>query len=372
MANAIHNNHLLLPDLEIRLERRIKFFFLLPTLILRKIKGTKGINELIRLRLHQWKLGQLEDMITDLQTDISIVHIPTEHEPPLPSSNAFNIRRGVELISEGQVGRGYKALLSKGVSNPGEDHIKDQMKEKFPPRKTPIATPTDDRWECPRATLDREVFRKCIEKLKGQVSPGLTGFRNEHIQALLFSDGATAGPLAKSAFDCLFQVSRDITLGLMPWYFYQVWNGTSLTALNKKDPLDLEEGELMDCRPVCKGESLRKVITKALYSPYLSTIRKVCDPCQFGIGTSGGGSQLVMAIQLLLEANPSWTVISLDIRNAFNEIKRTAVLEALWENLALRPLWYYNFRCKTVNGFVGLGYGPSMQPAPFTCSEGEK
>jgi hypothetical protein len=79
-----------------------------------------------------------------------------------------------------------------------------------------------------------------------------------------------------------------------------------------------------------------------------------------------------MAIQLLLEANPSWTVISLDISNAFNEIKRTAVLEALWENLALRPLWYYNFRCKTVNGFVGLGYGPSMEPAPFTCSEGEK
>ena len=78
----------------------------------------------------------------------------------------------------------------------------------------------------------------------------------------------------------------------------------------------------MDCRPVCKGESLQKVITKELYSPFMGKIREKCEPCQFGIGTKGSGSQLVMAITLLLEANPSWVVIALDIINAFNEIEK--------------------------------------------------
>ena len=127
----------------------------------------------------------------------------------------------------------------------------------------------------------------------------------------------------------------------------------------------------MDCRPVCKGESLRKVITKALYSPFMGKIREICKPCQSGIGTKGGGSQLVMAITLLLKASPGRVVIALDVVNAFNEIERQSVVEAIWDDEAIRPLWYYNMRCKTVAGFVGLGYRPGMVQAPFCCEEGE-
>jgi len=46
------------------------------------------------------------------------------------------------------------------------------------------------------------------------------------------------------------------------------------------------------------------------------------EPSQFAVGTNGGGSQLIMAITLLLEANPDWVVITLDISNAYNEIQR--------------------------------------------------
>ena len=178
--------------------------------------------------------------------------------------------------------------------------------------------------------------------------------------------------LAKQAFDELFAVANNIVQGKLPWYFYQAWNGTSLTALNKKGREELHEGETMDCRPVCKGESLRKVITKALYAPFMEAIREKCDPCQFSIGTKGGGSQLVLAITLLLEANPEWVVVALDIVNTFNESERKLVLESIWEDEDLRPLWYYNMRCKTVAGFVGFWYGPGMVKVLFRSEEGEK
>jgi len=65
-------------------------------------------------------------------------------------------------------------------------------------------------------------------------------------------------------------------------------------------------------------------------------------------------------------------MIALDIVNAFNEIERQSVLEAIWDDEEIRPLWYYNMRCKTVAGFVGLGYRPGMVQPPFCCEEGER
>ena len=76
----------------------------------------------------------------------------------------------------------------------------------------------------------------------------------------------------------------------------------------------------MDCRPVCKGDLLRKVITKALYAPFMERIQEICNPCQFGVSKKGGSAQLTMTLRLLMEANPELVCIALDIKNAFNEL----------------------------------------------------
>jgi len=72
----------------------------------------------------------------------------------------------------------------------------------------------------------------------------------------------------------------------------------------------------MDCRPICKGEAIKKVITKTLYKPYMNKTKAGCEPSHFAVETNGGGSQLIMSITLLLEANPDWVIIALDISNA--------------------------------------------------------
>ncbi len=115
-------------------------------------------------------------------------------------------------------------------------------------------------------------------QLKSQVSPGLSGFRYEHLQALLFSEHSKADRLAKSAFDKLHSLSNDIVQDRLQWNFYQIWNGSSLTALFEKDTADLEVNEIMDCRPICKGEAIKKVITKGLYKCYMNKIKAGCEP----------------------------------------------------------------------------------------------
>ena len=235
VANGIHHQHHLATELELKLERRIKMFFLISTLIF-WIKGEEGLKKIIRARINLWRNNQWTTLIDDPEKDIYKTHSSSadNSRSPASSTKSFNVRRGIELITAGQMSRGSKALLSKGFSDANREEIKCKMQSKFPKWKKLVVEPTETQWESERASLDRDIFRKCIMKLRGQVSPGLTGFRNEHIIVLLFSDASNADMLAKSAFDELFALSNDIVQGKLPWYFYQAWNGTSLTALNKK------------------------------------------------------------------------------------------------------------------------------------------
>ena len=114
--------------------------------------------------------------------------------------------------------RGSKALLSKGVSSANtNENIKAQMEAKFPKRKKEIENPTAEQWEHERASIDKEILRDLILKLKGQISPGLSGFRNEYIQSLIFSDHSNADFMAKSAFNELHALANDIVQGRLPW-----------------------------------------------------------------------------------------------------------------------------------------------------------
>ena len=100
----------------------------------------------------------------------------------------------------------------------------------------------------------------------------------------------------------------------MPWYFYIAWTSTSLSAINKLDMSELEDGQLMDCRPVAKGNTLRKIVTSARLKPFKMSIISATKPTQFGSGEKAGGGQLVFGSQTMLEANKTHVGISIDIK----------------------------------------------------------
>jgi len=110
-----------------------------------------------------------------------------------------------------------------------------------------IPSPSEAQWNEERASIDREILRRTIMSLKSQVSRGLSGFRYEHLQTILFSVHSKAGRLAKSAFDELHSLSNDNFQGrLLEWI--------NLTALNKKDAADLETNKIMDVAQSAKAK----------------------------------------------------------------------------------------------------------------------
>ena len=108
VANEIDHHQERLADFNLKLERCIKMFFILPILLLRKIKGDSKLLSDLRTRFRQWK-----KFVEDIETDIVRVHERTaDSTPPNPKSaqelQALNVRRGIELISEGAVSKGNK------------------------------------------------------------------------------------------------------------------------------------------------------------------------------------------------------------------------------------------------------------------------
>ena len=118
----------------------------------------------------------------------------------------------------------------------------------------------------------------------------------------------------------------------------EAWVATSLSAVNKLDPADVVPGQQMDCRPVAKGYSLPKAVTKVWFLPFKKEIIAKTSPTQYRCGKSAGGSKMIFAIQLLLEAHPDHVIVALDVKNAYNEIDRRMVLDEFWGHRSIRLL----------------------------------
>ena len=93
-----------------------------------------------------------------------------------------------------------------------------------------------------------------------------------------------------------------------------------------------------DVRPISIGECLRRAIHTSIATQYKDIFRDHFWPQQVAVGVHGGLSLLVVGIQLVLELHPDWVVVKLDLKNAYNEIKRAAVLARLAESDSLHSL----------------------------------
>jgi hypothetical protein len=277
-------------EYDLFMERRLKMFFLAPTLIFRKINdtGTK-IHHVVRRRLTDWRSNHLGKMIDNFEADLVKINSDDYVQSQSGSSEQLQlVKKVTELVQLGQMKKARQLLLSTGCSDPNEPHITEQMKRKFPARKEEIAEPTEEQFSHPRAQLDADQFRMAIKQLKPKTAPGLGCLRNEHLTALLYNEGSKVSQGAQNAFHKVHAFCNKIMECNLPWYFYVAWGATSLSAINKLDPTELQEGQQMDCRPVAKGYPLNKALEKAAIRQYTDAIINRTAPTQFGCALRGG------------------------------------------------------------------------------------
>jgi len=124
-----------------------------------------------------------------------------------------------------------------------------------------------------------------------------------------------------------------------------------------------------DVRPIGISECFLRAIHSSIVTQYKNTFAEHFWPQQVAVGIPGGLSLHIQGIQLTLELHPDWVVAKLDLRNAYNEVKRRTVIDRLHDAEALRdlvPLAWATSRVAPEVYFAQNG----AQPAGYRSEEG--
>ena len=163
--------------------------------------------------------------------------------------------------------------------------------------------------DCDSMKLSKSVLFEAIRTSPRGSGAGPSGWYVEHFKAL-------AGNIATA--DGLYSVCHHIASGCFPDGVSKLLSASKLIALPKKNS---------DIRPIAVGESLRRLTAKAICLQNKESFASFLSPLQHGVSMKGGSECLVHHIQLLLESNPGWVILGLDVKNAFNSISRSHMLK---------------------------------------------
>ena len=90
--------------------------------------------------------------------------------------------------------------------------------------------------------------------------------------------------------------------------------------------------------PVQMGDPLITTIWKALLRDMQEKLAAIFRPEQVAVGVKGGLSIMIHGIRALLQQSPEMVCVKMDLKNAFNEVERAALVEAVREHPQLHSL----------------------------------
>ena len=112
-----------------------------------------------------------------------------------------------------------------------------------------------------------------------------------------------------------------INVHLPPW-FYKVASSVSTVAVFKSAARDTAL-----LRPVGVKSSWVRLLHGEVMTSNRGALREHLEPEQLCF-TPGCGAKLVHIVRMITEAHPDWPCVSMDFRNAHNDISRRAMVEA--------------------------------------------
>jgi len=267
----------------------------------------------------------------------------------------------MQLIREGELSRATRLLHSTGLGDLTDDRVVQQLRDKHPSRKAGLPPTLDAMGDFARVEVDLDATLRDLPKRAGT---GVSGFRNEYLRALTeeFADER-----ARSVIPLLNRFATAYANAELPSWYYYVMATTKMVAPVKEAARG--PGEAPDVRPIGMGECLIRAIHTSLAESFKTALEGHLSPQQVAVGVESGISKLVFGIRLLAEANPSWAVVKLDLKNAFNEILRAAVLDRLNADQSIRSLVPVMWATYSPAAGIYLA-APDPTLAPFGSEEG--
>ena len=240
----------------------------------------------------------------------------SERKPFSDSSLADAI---IAKLEDGNVRGAVRLLCSDDRPAPfsQESFIKLQAKHPSAPSdRIPVPNP--------HATLalsvDESDVLKAVRSFPAGSSAGLDGFGPQHLLDLVSCLESGADLLtALTAFVNLLlagKCHRDVS----PILF-----GGRLIAIDKKSG---------GIRPIAIGSTFRRVVAKCANAFADSKLAPVFSPRQLGVGIPSGCESAIHATRRFLQSMPSnFVVAKIDFSNAFNSLRRDAMLQAVYDSI---------------------------------------
>ena len=232
-------------------------------------------------------------------------------------------RQAVSLISKGQVSKAVSRMTSHGVASLDDPIAKASLKSKYPPRGKAMPESVLKG----QAVDTMKTLRDSWLALKAGVAPGTGQLRPEFLVTLaeVWEEGC-------SSWDMIESFALRHVAGTLPAWYYRVCMTVETVGMYKtanQDPAIV--------RPIGMRNPFIKTIHKEVVRQNKGVLTEFLEPQQLGMSIAGG-AKLVHCVRMMLEKNRDFLCIKLDFRNAFNEVFRSRVVEALEEEASLKHL----------------------------------
>ena len=259
-------------------------------------------------------------------------------------------------LADGDVRGAIRLLASSDVIAQQSDEVVECLQRKHPPSPPDLNLPPcpDESTRAPPVT-EADVTA-AITSFDTGSSAGMDGLRPAHLKDLTARSAGEAGCRLTTA---LTKLVRTALSGEIPPAARAAFYGASLLALRKSDG---------GIRPIAVGSTYRRLASKVGLRPLSAQLGQELRPIQLGFGTPGGCEAAVHATRQFYQNMTEDTVaVKIDMRNAFNTVRRDQFLRAAREHAPdIYPLLWQAYSQPTP-----LYYGSTEIPSASGIQQGD-
>ena len=236
-----------------------------------------------------------------------------QHNRALVASLRKRSGRAELLTRLGELSRAGSQLTSDAVPAPQSESSLDKLRDKHPPRRSPI--PDDllhPRAPPPRLDLTADSVSEALRTSAKGSAGGCDGWTADHLRYVVLDD--------PELITLLTQVCQLFADGAIPLDAIQQQGASRLIGLTKG---------ASDVRPIAIGAVLRRLSGRAAMILLRTEVEEYLMPYQLGVSVRCGVEVVPRVVQTWLESHPDHAALKIDIKNAFNSVSRKAIFEQL-------------------------------------------
>jgi hypothetical protein len=284
----------------------------LPTTCLVDTGASRGRTRRIRARARDFANGTA-------QAAAEAGPQPNRPQRPEAARKASRMHSHMQM---GAVSRAAKVMEGEPLAEPTAENI-EALRAQHPPEREP----PEPRNGAARnaAVIDENNLDSVMRDLPRGSAPGPSGWTYEHQRAVALAD--------PEAFSAILWLMNALVSGALP--HVQELLDSALIGTQKPGG---------GVRPIAIGDVWLRLASRCAMAA-CPDIGPGLAPLQLGVGTRGGPQVLAQALKAGMEADPDCVTVKVDVRNAFNSVRRERVLSAVAELApTLLPFAWWTYR----------------------------